>query len=446
MATRTVGIDLAIRGAHVASILDERGQSMGSPIRFRLTPVDLEALVRKVREGLGPGDEVVAVLEPTGMAWFPVAQWLTRAGCTVIRVKGQRVKALRRYLSEHAKTDDIDAHVLGVMPNFGGKGLQPLFLASSHQHALTRLTKQRQRYRKEIGSIHNRLKSLVRWSQPALEDAVSSLKTTVSLAVMERYFNPHRLIRVHRPRLVAFLRRHVGGVQPIHGPFAEELADRLRDAARETIKLYPAGEVDFDLLQLEVRQEIQRLRQYRELIDRLDEEIEKLYQSLHPADNLRTIPGLGAFLAPSLLSVIHSWQRFGAQKRLRGFTGLFPRRSESGGQDSPAQKISKAGSNRLKRDLVLAADVARKMDPELARVYHSMMVVKGKCHAQALCAVATRVSNRIYAVLKEGRPYVLRDLDGQPITKAEGRAIVDARFKVPSSVRRARKKGDRIAA
>ena len=100
------------------------------------------------------------------MAWFPVSQWLTRAGCTVIRVKRQRVKALRRYLSERAKPDDLDARVLGAMPVLGGKGLQPLFLASSQQHALNRLTKQRQRYREEIGSIHRRRKSLVWWAHP----------------------------------------------------------------------------------------------------------------------------------------------------------------------------------------------------------------------------------------------------------------------------------------
>ena len=196
----------------------------------------------------------------------------------------------------------------------------------------------------------------------------------------------------------------------------------------------------------EVAQEIERLRLYRELISRLDEEIEKLYECLHPTDDLRTIPGLGASLGPSLLGVIQTWQRFGAQKRLRGFTGLVPRRSESGGQDSPAQRISKAGNNRLKRDLILAADVARKIDPELARVYHTMMVIKGKRHLQALCAVATHLTNRIYAVLKEGRPYVIRDLEGHPITVRQGRAIVEARFQVPNEIRKARKKGDRIAA
>ena len=60
------------------------------------------------------------------MAWFPVASWLNAAGVEVIRVKGQRVKALRKYLSEHAKTDLADAHLLGAMPSIGQLRLEPL--------------------------------------------------------------------------------------------------------------------------------------------------------------------------------------------------------------------------------------------------------------------------------------------------------------------------------
>jgi hypothetical protein len=98
MGHRTVGIDLAIRGDHVARILDD-GRPNGKPIRFRLTSDSLNHLIARLRNGLAPGSTVTAVMEPTGMAWFPIAHWLSRAGITVIRVKGQRVRALRRYLS-----------------------------------------------------------------------------------------------------------------------------------------------------------------------------------------------------------------------------------------------------------------------------------------------------------------------------------------------------------
>ena len=129
-----------------------------------------------------------------------------------------------------------------------------------------------------------------------------------------------------------------------------------------------------------------------------------------------------------------------AASTTRGFCGLFPTRSESGGQARPGQHLTKSGNNRLKKALYLAADAARRVDPGLAEVYWRLMVRKGHHHKQALCAVATRLVNRIHAVLKSGRPYVLRDTDGRPIDLSEGRRIVAERFSVPDEIRRARRR------
>src|SRR6476661_2534254 len=71
--------------------------------------------------------------------------WLEQAGVKVIRVKGQRVRALRRYLSEHAKTDSADAYVLGAIPLFSGVPTDPVYVPDAERHALQRLTRQRER-------------------------------------------------------------------------------------------------------------------------------------------------------------------------------------------------------------------------------------------------------------------------------------------------------------
>jgi hypothetical protein len=67
MGQRTVGIDLAIRGDHVARILDD-GRPHGKPIRFRLTPDSLGMLIARLRDGMPPGGAITAVMEPTGMS------------------------------------------------------------------------------------------------------------------------------------------------------------------------------------------------------------------------------------------------------------------------------------------------------------------------------------------------------------------------------------------
>jgi transposase len=438
MGQRTVGIDLAIRGDHVARILDD-GRPSGRPIRFRLTSDSLDRLVAALHDGLALGATVIAVMEPTGMSWFPVAHRLERAGVRVIRVKGQRVRALRRYLSEHAKTDAADAYVLGAIPLFGGVPADPVYVPDAERHALQRLTRQRERLEDEVTAIKRRLLDLVRWACPALEAALPDFRTNLSLAVLHDLLDPARVTKARRSALLRFVAANASGNHPHGGPFAENLVDGLKAAAAETRRLHGAS-VDFAFLQLEVALEVDRLRLVEAQLARLGREVEALYAKLHPSDALRTIPGIGVALAPLVLGVLHEARRFAGLRQLRGFCGLFPRTSSSGGADQPGQAITQSGNNRIKRALYLAADAARRVDPELAAVYWRLMVRKGHHHKQALCAVATRLVNRIGKVLRTGLAYELRDTDGTPITVAQGKAIVAERFGVPAEIRNARRR------
>ena len=73
---------------------------------------------------------------------------------------------LRRYLSEHTKTDAADAYVLGAIPLFGGIPADPVFVPNAEQHALQRLTRQRERLEDEVTAIKRRLLDLIRWACP----------------------------------------------------------------------------------------------------------------------------------------------------------------------------------------------------------------------------------------------------------------------------------------
>jgi len=51
------------------------------------------------------------------------------------------------------------------------------------------------------------------------------------------------------------------------------------------------------------------------------------------------------------------------------------------------------------------------------------MVERGRHHNQALCAVATHLADRIYALLRANRPYQPRDRDGRPVTIAQAKQL-----------------------
>ena len=87
----------------------------------------------------------------------------------------------------------------------------------------------------------------------------------------------------------------------------------------------------------------------------------------------------------------------------------------------------------------MAANAARRTDPALAARYHRLMVTCGKHHNSALCHISTALLTRIIACWRAGTPYQLRDIDGTPITTAQGRAIIAERYRVSDELRAQRR-------
>jgi transposase len=437
MTHRTIGVDLAIRGDHVAQIFED-GRPVGRPLRFRHDPASLDAFVARATAGLGEGRIAQAVMEPTGMSWFPVAHRLADAGVSVARVKGKRVKALRRYLSEHAKTDLADAHVLAAIPGFGGPRLDPVHIPAPKSHALQRLTKQRGRMQDAFADARRRLLDLIRWASPTLERILPDLRTRLSLALLQRWVDPDAVLRARKAVIARFIARNASGNHPHSGPFVDALVDGLRQAARDARAIH-RSHVDFTELQAEIAVEVDVVLAQMKALAELERRISALYTELQPDDVLRTIPGVGQHLAPVLLGVLHTAERFHSERHIRGFCGLFPRRADSGGAEKPGQTITQGGNDRIKRALMLAADIARKIDPDLAEIYWRLMTIRGHHHKQALCAVGNRLVNRIFSVMRRGKPYVLRDRDGRQITVAEAKVLVAEQYTVPEGIRASRR-------
>ncbi len=142
---------------------------------------------------------------------------------------------------------------------------------------------------------------------------------------------------------------------------------------------------------------------------------------------------------PVLVAGLGRPQRFANGAAFKAFTGLTPRASETGQTDRKGQPISKAGPSRLCDQLVCSAQVAHRTDPQLAEVYHRQMTQHGAHHTKAVCVVAARLAERAWTVLARGEPYVLRDLDGTPVTPERAKRIIADRYAVADEVRRRRR-------
>jgi transposase len=128
---RIIGIDLAVRSVHKAVVVDEGGHYLTRVIEFHTGVRDLAQLLGTARQG-DPSGELWVVMEPTGMAWFPIAAYFARqSGIRLYLVNAQQVADLRRFYKRHAKSDRIDARLLARLPLINGEQLHELALPSA---------------------------------------------------------------------------------------------------------------------------------------------------------------------------------------------------------------------------------------------------------------------------------------------------------------------------
>ena len=166
---------------------------------------------------------------------------------------------------------------------------------------------------------------------------------------------------------------------------------------------------------------------------------EQHYRQVDPGQLARSLPGLAEIGAPVLVAIMGRPGRFRDGTRFKSYAGLAPRASQTGDTDRKGQPMSKAGPSALRATLFRAADTARRHDPQLARIYYLQMTERGATHLKASCVVAGHLAERAWAVMNRGEPYVICGNDGQPVTPAEAKDIIAARWTVPEEVRKRRR-------
>ena len=93
-----LGVDLACRAAHVASLARRDGTFVWTGRKFCTRSTDLDRLWADL--DLGAEDSLLVVMEPTRNAWAPVAAWFRRRGAEVVLVPTDPVRRPARLLRQ----------------------------------------------------------------------------------------------------------------------------------------------------------------------------------------------------------------------------------------------------------------------------------------------------------------------------------------------------------
>jgi transposase len=437
---KSVGIDLAGNGEHKVRCLDEKAELCDS-FGFETTPEGLEKLEERIfRDGANP----IVVFEPTGLAWVAVAVYLRarHPDCRLVRTQSRNVAALRRYLRRSSKSDKIDAITLAKMPFVDAERLNEVYLPPAKLYAIQRLARQRKRLESDMASRKKRIISILDGYLPGVHLAFSSLWSLQAKAFLNSRLNPLAVVREGEKALDCFLTN----VRYRHQKDAVE-SHMVYVACQAVAMIYErsraAGMIDDDFfaaLQEEIGRELRLMDAEEAESQSITQRLTELYKELHPSDNLSTIPGVGPHTAPVFLSVVGDPSRFRSQAAFANFNGVVPNSKQSSNTEAKGLSMTKAGPSVMKWALYQSGQIGRRYDPQLACLYYREIVHNGKNHKQAMGAVMSHIGARILSVLKENRPYELRDVQGKPITWEEAKELIQLNYKVPEEIKRDRRR------
>ena len=432
-SNRVIGLDLGVTSAHSAVVLDVTGQVL---LRRRVvsTVESLAELEQAALRGAPEQTHLTVVIEPTGPMWLPIAVYFGRGGHTVLRVSSAKAADLRRFLSRHAKSNGIDAETLARLPMVAPAGLHPVELSGTDRASLDRRVRTVARLTREIGQRKVRIRALAQTLIPTIGQALGDGLNRTDLAVLERYADPRALLGAGRARLLRLVRTES------RGKLGDDKVRVLRTAAEQALQLWgddPA--IALSDLAEEITTEIRLLRLAETERARHEATRDDALTRVDPDGLATSLPGLGPVGATQLLAAMGRPGRFRNAAAFKSFTGLAPKASETGNTDRKSQPMSKAGNSALRSQLIQSANTARQLDPQLAAIYYAQMTQRGAPHLKALCVVAARLAERAWLTLSKAEPYIIRDLQGRPISPQRARELIAEQFTVPADVRRRRR-------
>jgi transposase len=136
---------------------------------------------------------------------------------------------------------------------------------------------------------------------------------------------------------------------------------------------------------------------------------------------LSSLPGVGIITATHAVARLGDWRQIENVRQIAGFLGLVSK-EHSTGEKVNRGEITRIGDARLRNKLIQCAWTAIRQDPELRAFYRQIYERQPKKVAarKAIVAVARKLTTRMYAVLKEQRPYLIRaDNSIAPLTAEE---------------------------
>jgi transposase len=383
------GIDIA-KNKHEASIIDQNGKELTKSISFSNSQTGLEKLLLLFEKLEISKENVVIGMEATGHYWLSVYAFLIENDFSAKVINPIQSEDFRKMYIRQTKNDSKDSFIISQIMRFGQ--YSETKLAEENVIALRQLSRYRLALVDSCSDCKRRVIALLDQVFPEYSKLFSDIFGESSKEILLKCPTPEDLLEISTKKLSKILEK------ASKGRFGLEKAENIKDIAKNSFGISYAK----DAFSFQIKQLMEQILFIENQIEELEEQISVLLKQTNQV--ITTISGIGETLGAIIVSEIGDINRFSEPSKLVAFAGLDAKVNQSGEFSGTKNKISKRGSPYLRRAIWLAAARAAFCDPTLTEYYKSLKN-RGKHHLTAVGAVARKLCNIIFVILKENRPY-----------------------------------------
>ena len=384
-----IGIDIAKKN-HEASIIDSSGKSLSKSISFPNSTKGIEKFNNFIAEFGVTTNNCIIGMEATGHYWISLFSYIVDLGFTCYVINPIQSDAFRKMYVRQTKNDSVDSFIIAQIMRFGEFSISNF--SDENTFALRNLTRYRFALVDECSDWKRKLIAILDQVFPEYSSLFSNIYGVASKELLSKYPLPEDMLSIPAEELGNLL------YECSKGRLGINKAEEIQSRARETFGIKFAKRS----FSFQIKQIISQISFLEEQLKEIEIEISYLLEDICPI--ITTITGIGSVLGASIVSEIGNISRFERANQLVAYAGLDTRIKQSGDFSATNTKLSKRGSPYLRRSIWLAATVAAFKDPALS-IYYQGLRARGKAHGTAIGAVARKLTNIIFAVLRDQKPY-----------------------------------------
>lgn len=403
----SVGIDVGADFSFMSIALPNQ-TFVGKPFKITHSNLNsLETAVSKIKEAEESNSLKARIfLESTGVYHYSLFCYLRDKGFNVSVINPIITNNSTNLNIRKVHNDKFDSKKLALIAL--KPDLKTSVIPSDLVLNIRNLVREYYRLKDQGAAYVNKLTAVLKVSFPEYLGIFSKITVNTSLALLDKYPSPELFLSARKSSIIKLIRK----TARFGESYAQKQYEKLLAAANDAKVFGHSLPSDAELIRLY----ISLIRTYDNAADSVMQSIKAAIESqsdelfVKQIKLLETIKGCGFLSAVTLMCEIGDFSVFSSPKKLYAYLGLDPAVKQSGKFNGTNVKLSKRGSRLARRVLHMMAlnnigiyKNGEPKNPVLRSYYDKKCISKPKM--VALSAVAHKLCNIIFAILRDNKPF-----------------------------------------